>query len=190
MPPNCDRGRAFQRIQPCQSGLPIHTRWASKTAGCSACWGARFDSPEALARAWFSLSGGDVRRRVQICVSFVPARRTHEVVAVAVAVFTTPRTILARVRGVHAFDADAFTFGLVGDEPAKLVEIPRVDARPSSTVADAFEVFEANQRIVELYGELHESFREGVIQVTDAAVFFVTHAVASTKCSRFRKRIA
>jgi len=56
-------------------------------------------------------------------------------------------------------------FSLVCDELLELVEVPRVDTRPRTVLADALEVFYPNDGILELFGERDETTGEFVIQV-------------------------
>ena len=91
---------------------------------------------------------------------------------------------------IDLLDADTSTFGFVRDELLELVEMPRVDTRPRTVLADAFEVFHPNNGVLELFRERDEATGEFVGQVSDSTLFFVTHTVACAKRTRFRKRIA
>ena len=58
---------------------------------------------------------------------------------------------------VNFLDADTSTFGFVRDELVELVEVPRVDTRPRTVLADTFEVFHPNNGILELLRERDEA---------------------------------
>jgi hypothetical protein len=72
----------------------------SKTAGYSTSEVARFDSPEVLACAWFTLPLCDVLRSVQVGVAFMNTRRT----------------VLTGMVRIELLDSDASALGLVRDE--------------------------------------------------------------------------
>jgi len=86
---------------------------------------------------------------------------------------------------IDLFDADTSTFGFVRDELLELVEMPRVNARPRTVFADAFEVFHPNDDVLELFRERDEATGEFVIEVLDSTLFFVTHTVTCAKRTRF-----
>ncbi len=136
LPPNCDQRCAFQHVSPCQWGLPPRIQRALKTAGCSPSEGARFASAEALARAWFSLPLCDILRSVSVGVSSTVALRTSKVVAITGSHRTTRRTPLTGMGRIDLFDADTSAFGFVRDELVELVEVPRMDTRPRTSVSD------------------------------------------------------
>ncbi len=94
------------------------------------------------------------------------------------------------MRRIDLLDTNTRTFGLVRDELLELVEMPRMDTRPRTVLADTFEVFHPNHGILEQFHERDETTGEFVIQVFDSTLFFVTHTVACAKRTRFRKRIA
>ena len=160
------------------------------TAGYSTSEVARFASSEVLGRAWFTLPLCDVLRSVQVGVASTVALRTGKVVAITSSHRTTRRTSLAGVVRINLFDADTSTFGFVGDELLELVKMPRVNARPRTVLADAFEVFHPNDGTLELFCERDEATGEFVVQVLDSTLLFVTHTVECAKRTRFRKRIA
>jgi hypothetical protein len=54
---------------------------------------------------------------------------------------------------IDLLDADTSAFGLVRDELLQVVDVPRVDTRPRTVLADPFEVFHPNDRILELVCE-------------------------------------
>ena len=92
-------------------------------------------------------------------------------VAVAGAVLATGRTSLACVLRVYLLDPDAGSFGLVDDELLQLVEVPRVDPTPVRPIADAFEVFNSENGVVELPYPVDEAAGGRVIEVTNPAAF-------------------
>jgi hypothetical protein len=75
---------------------------------------------------------------------------------------------------VDLLDANPSAFGFVRDELLELVEVPRVNARPRTVLADAFEVFHPNDGVLELFRERDEATGEFVVHVLDATLFFVT----------------
>jgi len=85
---------------------------------------------------------------------------------------------------VDHFDANTSTLGFVRDELLELVEMPRVDARPRTVLADAFKIFHPNDWILELFRERDEATGEFVIQVFGSTLFFITHTVACAKRTR------
>ena len=91
---------------------------------------------------------------------------------------------------IDLLDANPSAFSFVRDELLELVEVPRVNARPRTVLADAFEVFQSDDGILELVRERDETTGEFVVQVFDSTLFFVTHAVTCAKRTRFRKRLA
>jgi hypothetical protein len=91
---------------------------------------------------------------------------------------------------IDLLDADTSAFGFVRDELLELAEVPRVDTRPRTILADTFEVFHPNDGVLELFRERDEATGEFVVQIFDSTLFFVTHTVACAKRTRFRKRIA
>ena len=74
---------------------------------------------------------------------------------------------------IDLLDADTSTFGFVRDELLELVEVPRVNARPRTVLADTFEVFHPNNGILELLRERDEATGEFVVQVLNPTLFFV-----------------
>jgi hypothetical protein len=91
---------------------------------------------------------------------------------------------LAGVVRIDLLDTNTDTFGFVRDELLELVEMPRVDARPRTVLADTFEVFYPNDWVLELFRERDETTGEFVIQVLDSTLFFVTHTVSCAKRTR------
>jgi len=89
---------------------------------------------------------------------------------------------------IDLLNTDTSAFGFVSDELLEVVEVPRVDTRPRTVLADAFEVFYPNDGILELFGERDETTGEFVIQVFDSTLFFVTHTFTCAKRARLRKR--
>jgi len=78
---------------------------------------------------------------------------------------TTGRTLLAGMVRSDLLNTNTGAFRLVCDELLELVEVPRVDTRPRTVLADALEVFYPNDGILELFGERDETTGEFVIQV-------------------------
>ena len=118
------------------------------------------------------------------------ALRTRKVVAITGSHRTTRRTPLAGVVRIDLLNTNPSAFGFVRDELLELVEMPRVDARPRTGLADTFEVFHPNDGVLELFRERDEATGEFVIQVFDSTLFFVTYTVTCAKRTRFRERIA
>ncbi len=112
--------------------------------------------------------------------------RTQKVVAVAGSLGTTDRTALTRLERVNFLDADSGLFGLVGDELLQLVEVPRVDATPLASLSNPLQVLDFQDGILELFGPVDEATGGFVVEVTNPALLFVTHAVPCAKRTRFR----
>ena len=67
--------------------------------------------------------------------------------------------------GVNLLDTDTSVFGFVRDELLELVEVPRVDTRLRTALADTFEVFHPNDGVLELFRERDETTGEFMIQI-------------------------
>jgi len=189
LPPSCDQRCALQRVQPCQWGLPPRIQRASTTAGYSTS-GSTVRLARSVSPCMVLPPLCDVLRGVQVGVSPTVALRTPKVVAITGSHRTTDRALLARVVRIDLLDTDTSAFGFVRDELLELVEVPRVDTRPRTVLADSFEVFHPYDGVLELFRERDETTGELVIQVFDSTPFFVTHTVTCAKRTRFRKRIA
>ena len=151
-PSGYDPGRAFQRVQPGQSGLPPRSRRASakQTVECSVHEAARFASAELFGRAWFTLPLSDVLGGVQVGVAATATLGTREVVAVTRAFGTADRTALTRLERVNLLDTNPGLLCLVDDELLQLVEMPRVNTTPVTPVSDTFQVLDFQDGILEL----------------------------------------
>ena len=55
--------------------------------------------------------------------------------------------------GIDLLDADTSAFAFVRDELLELVEMPRMNPRPRAVLTDAFEVFDPNGGILELFSK-------------------------------------
>jgi hypothetical protein len=175
-PSGYDPGRAFQRVQSGQRGLPPQSRRASakQTVECSVHEAARFASAELLGRAWFTLPLMNVLGGVQVGEAAPTALGTREVVAVACAPGTAGRTALARLERVNLLDVNPGLLCLVDDELLQLVEPPGVNATPVASLSDTVQVLEFQHGILELDGPVNEATGGVVAQITNPALFFVT----------------
>ena len=91
---------------------------------------------------------------------------------------------------IDRLNTNTGAFSLVCDELLELVEVPRMNPRPRTVLADAFEVFYPNDGVLELFREGDETTGEFMIQVFDSTLLFVTHTVTCAKRTRLRKRLA
>jgi len=64
---------------------------------------------------------------------------------------------------VNFLDTNTNASGFVGDELLELVEMPRMDTRPRTVLADTFEVLHPNDGILELFRERDETTGEFMI---------------------------
>ena len=176
LPSGYDPGRAFQRVQPGQRGLPPRSRRAAakQPVECSVHEAARFAAPEVLRRAWITLPLTDVFSGVQVGVTATVTLGTREVVTVTRTLGPTGRTALTRLERVNLLNANPNLLGLVDDEFLQLVEMPRMDTTPVTTLSNPVQVFDFHHGMLELLCPVDEATGGGVVEVTNPALFFVT----------------